>query len=127
MRHFRALLLITAFVSLASLSGGLAARIGSASRGISARGSQAFAYRSRTEKHKVLVDSRDEALRNTLISEGASVIEDYGGFSLLSVPSSSADGIAAKSATGATIRDDLNLITLRAGAFDTTDRAGSAR
>src|SRR5215471_4456945 len=121
MRHFRVLLPITAFVSLASLSGGLAARTGSPSRGTALPGSQAFAYRSRTEKHKVLVDSRDEGLRNRLVYEGASVIEDYGTFRLLSVPSTSADRITAESAAGAAIRDDLNLITLRAGAFDTTD------
>src|SRR5262249_5305878 len=40
---------------------------------------------------------------------------------------SGGDRITGEWAAGAAIRDDLNLITLRAGAFDTTDRAATAR
>ena len=78
-------------------------------------------YRSRSSSHKVVVQAREPELRDSILAEGGSVIEDYGAFVLMSAPREAADRVTLQSASGSSARDDLNLLLLRAGAFDTTE------
>ena len=48
------------------------------------------------------------------------MIADYGAFSLFAAPAVATDSVA-QLAEGSGVRDDMNLIELRAGAFDTTE------
>jgi hypothetical protein len=77
-------------------------------------------YRSRTSMHKVIVGAQGQAARETILAEGGRVIEDYGAFVLMSAPDAAAERLALQ-ASGATVRDDMNALLLRAGAFDTTE------
>jgi hypothetical protein len=77
-------------------------------------------YRSRTSTHKVIVQAGDEQARASILAEGGRVLEDYGAFTLMSAPRATAERISAES-SGAAIRDDMNALLLRAGAFDTTE------
>ncbi|HWP43026.1 MAG TPA: S8 family serine peptidase [Blastocatellia bacterium] len=76
-------------------------------------------YRSRAGFHKVMVYKRDQALRDSILARGGSVIAEYESFSLLSMPSQDFQSMRLESPS-ATVRDDMNVILLRAGAFDTT-------
>lgn len=78
-------------------------------------------YRSRTGFHKVIVQADEQELRNALLAEGGKVIADYNSFTLMKVPIASSDKEGAQAAMAARVRDDLNVILLRAGAFDTTE------
>jgi hypothetical protein len=78
-------------------------------------------YRSRSTNHKVIVQANEPDLRDSILAEGGSIIEDYGAFVLMSAPQHAADRVSVQSAAGSSVRDDLNLLLLRAGAFDTTE------
>ncbi len=78
-----------------------------------------LSYRSRTATHKMIVYSREPSLRDQILAEGGSVIADYESFSLMKATSQSIDRISAQSGKP-TVRDDMNLVLLRAGVFDTT-------
>lgn len=78
-------------------------------------------YRSRSSSHKVVVYAHEGELRESLLAEGATLVEDYGGFALLRVPSDTIKRVNLDSARGSGLRDDMNLIFLRAGVFDTTE------
>jgi hypothetical protein len=77
-------------------------------------------YRSRTAMHKVIVQADDMALSGSMLSDGATVIEDYGSFVLMSVPERDAETVSTHSLTGSAVRDDMNVLLLRAHPFDTT-------
>ncbi|HEV8486383.1 MAG TPA: S8 family serine peptidase [Blastocatellia bacterium] len=77
-------------------------------------------YRSPSSGHKIIVYAHEPELQNRILSEGGSLIADYGGFSLLVAPASAADDVTQLS-SGSGVRDYMNLILLRAGAFDTTE------
>jgi subtilase family protein/Big-like domain-containing protein len=78
-------------------------------------------YRSPSSQvHKVLVQARDHELRDSILAEGGSILEDYGAFVLLEAPSESANRLTV-SLSGSSVRDDMNVLLLRAGAFDTTE------
>ncbi len=78
-------------------------------------------YRSRSSSHKVIVQHSEPELRDSILAAGGSLIEDYGAFALMSAPSEAADHVSLQSKFGSSVRDDLNLLLLRAGAFDTTE------
>jgi hypothetical protein len=77
-------------------------------------------YRSQTGFHKVIVQANEHELRDTLLAEGGKVIADYESFMLMKVPVAASDKAVTQAAMAAKVRDDLNVILLRAGAFDTT-------
>ncbi|HKY05054.1 MAG TPA: hypothetical protein VJQ56_09195, partial [Blastocatellia bacterium] len=83
-------------------------------------------YLSRSASHKVIVYAHEGELRESLMAEGATLVEDYGGFSLLGVPSGTLRRVNLDSTKGSGLRDDMNLIFLRAGVFDTTEGEPSA-
>jgi hypothetical protein len=78
-------------------------------------------YRSRSSHHKVVVQANEPELRDSILTEGGSLIEDYGGFALMSAPRNAADRVSIQSTAGSSVRDDLNVLLLRSGGFDTTD------
>ena len=78
-------------------------------------------YRSGHARHKAIVYSGQERLYRELLDQGASLVDDYGSFTLLSVPDASLQLMEAQGAPSHSIRDDMNLILLRAGPFDTQD------
>jgi subtilase family protein/Big-like domain-containing protein len=78
-------------------------------------------YRSRSSSHKVIVQANEPELRNSILASGGSIIEDYGAFVLMSAPGEAADRVSLQSAAGSSVRDDLNVLLLRAGAVDTTN------
>jgi len=78
-------------------------------------------YRGRSSSHKVIVQASEPELRDSILAEGGSIIEDYGAFVLMSAPREEADRVSLQSASGSSVRDDLNVLLLRAGAFDTTE------
>ncbi|PYP86034.1 MAG: hypothetical protein DMF61_14450 [Blastocatellia bacterium AA13] len=75
-------------------------------------------YRSNTHLHKVLIDNDNRALQEEIKSGGGTKIADYDSFSLFNASSPIVDGAASRNAV---VRDDMNLILLRAGAIDTTE------
>ncbi len=77
-------------------------------------------YRSNSPKHKVIVQNDQDHMREAIVAGGGALVEDYGSFALYNLPATSAGLMSAASAGGAQIRDDMNVILLRAGAFDTT-------
>ena len=81
-------------------------------------------YRSRAASHKVIVNAGDAALRDVIIAEGGTVIEDYGAFALMNAPQRTAEAVSAQSRSGSAVRDDMNVIMLRAHPFDTTEIDG---
>jgi hypothetical protein len=123
MLHF---IFTTALVSLLTLSAGFAVVTGSGSGRPVAPPSSGVSYRSRTERHKVILDQREHDSLDAIVSDGGSLIEDYGAFSLVAAPASSVDNIASRHSAAVALRDDLNLILLRAGVFDTTDSSITA-
>jgi Subtilase family/Bacterial Ig domain len=78
-------------------------------------------YRSHAGTHKVLVQAKEPELRDAIIADGGSVVEDYGAFLLMSAPGATAERVSLQSTAGSSVRDDLNVLLLRAGAFDTTE------
>jgi subtilisin family serine protease len=78
-------------------------------------------YRSRSSNHKVIVRATEPELRDTILAEGGAVVEDYGAFVLMSAPDTSAAMVMLQSPAGSEVRDDMNVLLLRARAFDTTE------
>ena len=78
-------------------------------------------YRSHSTSHKVIVQANEPEVRDSILAEGGSIIEDYGAFILMNAPREAADRVALQSASDSGVRDDLNVLLLRAGAFDTTE------
>src|SRR6185295_16611264 len=76
-------------------------------------------YRSNTTFHKVIVQANDRKTRDDILAHGGSVIADYGAFALLKAPNETTESLTVESGS-ALVRDDMNAILLRAGAFDTT-------
>ncbi|HEY6328459.1 MAG TPA: S8 family serine peptidase, partial [Blastocatellia bacterium] len=84
-------------------------------------------YRSQTTIHKAIVYKNHPEAEQSLLALGGAVSEDYGSFKLLAVPDSAADAIVEKNESGMVLRDDLNLILLRAGTIDTAEFNAAAR
>jgi hypothetical protein len=78
-------------------------------------------YRSRTAMHKVIIQADDPALNGALLADGGTVVEDYGSFVLVSLPERAVETLSAQSLNGAAVRDDMNVLLLRAHSFDTTN------
>jgi len=77
-------------------------------------------YRSHSTTHKVIVQASEPELRDSILSQGGSIVEDYGAFLLMNA-SGATDGVSTQSISGSSVRDDMNVLMLRAGAFDTTE------
>lgn len=77
-------------------------------------------YRSRTSMHKVIVYAHEQELRNSILTSGGSLVEDYGAFAMYRAPQEMAEQMTAQDTTSS-VRDDMNVVLLRAGAFDTTE------
>src|SRR5215472_16168865 len=80
-------------------------------------------YRNGRDRHKAIVYSSDQDLYRSLLDSGATPIDDYGSFALLSVPDDSLQRAEARTRSNLSVRDDLDLILLRAGPFDTQQSA----
>jgi hypothetical protein len=78
-------------------------------------------YRSKSTTHKVIVQANERELRDSILAEGGTTIEDYGAFTLMSAPDAPASLVGLQSVYGSTVRDDMNLLLLRARTFDTTE------
>jgi hypothetical protein len=78
-------------------------------------------YRSRSTTHKVIVQASEWELRDAILAEGGATIEDYGAFALMNAPDAMAGRVGLRAASGSAVRDDMNLLLLRARAFDTTE------
>ncbi|MEK6323471.1 MAG: S8 family serine peptidase [Acidobacteriota bacterium] len=78
-------------------------------------------YHSHLSTHKVVVQANEPELRDSILSEGGSIIEDYGAFTLMNAPRAAADRVSTQAVSGSSVRDDMNVLLLRAGAFDTTE------
>ena len=76
-------------------------------------------YRSNLQTHKVIVQANEQALRDSILADGGSIIEDYGAFILMRAPAASAERVDIESKSGSSVRDDLNALLLRASSFDT--------
>ena len=83
------------------------------------RGVYDASYRSSSPTHKVIIQANEPALRDSILAEGGSIVEDYGAFVLMRAPASSADRVSIESTSGSSVRDDMNALLLRAGPFDT--------
>ncbi len=114
------ILCVSVFVLALVSAGNLPARSDSAPRANPQPQFNSF-YRSKTSAHKVIVYAGEQQLRDRLLAEGGSVIADYGAFALLDAPGQAAEMLSVASAAGSAVRDDMNVIFLRAGAFDTTE------
>ncbi|HKS40270.1 MAG TPA: S8 family serine peptidase [Blastocatellia bacterium] len=77
-------------------------------------------YRSPSTAHKVIVQASERELRDSILQAGGSVMADYGDFALMSAPGDTGNQVSLQSAAGSTVRDDMNLLLLRAHTFDTT-------
>lgn len=77
-------------------------------------------YRSSSTAHKVIVQANERELRDSILREGGSIIADYGAFALMSAPGDTGNQVSLQSVSGSTVRDDMNLLLLRAHTFDTT-------
>lgn len=78
-------------------------------------------YRSNSSTHKVIIQATESAMRDSILAEGGSVLEDYGAFVLMKAPAASAERVSVESMSGSSVRDDLNAVLLRAGSFDTLE------
>jgi subtilisin family serine protease len=78
-------------------------------------------YRSRTSSHKVIVFNDEPALRESVLNSGGELLEDYGSYSLLRAPADAAEQVNLHATSGSSVRDDMNMILLRARRFDTTE------
>ncbi|HSB11546.1 MAG TPA: S8 family serine peptidase, partial [Blastocatellia bacterium] len=77
-------------------------------------------YRSHSPNHKVMVRATEQETRDEILAEGGSVLEDYGEFVLMQASRAAAERISVASSK-ASVRDDMNALLLRTGAFDTTE------
>ncbi|MEW6127374.1 MAG: S8 family serine peptidase [Acidobacteriota bacterium] len=82
-------------------------------------------YRSRAPFHKILINKSQEALKQSALASGGELVADYGEFMLMKAPTEATENMAIESETPV-VRDDLNLITLRAATFDTTQNPQQA-
>lgn len=122
-RHFLRITTIALFVSALIFVG----KFGAHSDSTAQRGDRPVfdaSYRSHLSTHKIVVQANEPELRDSILSQGGAVIEDYGAFTLMNAPPSAADRVGTQSVSGSSVRDDMNVLLLRAGAFDTT--AGEA-
>lgn len=106
---------ISAFVLGASLVGGASVQSDSLQIRDGRQVLIDHTYRSETPFRKVVVTAREQELKRVIMSNGGSVIAEYASFSLLSAPGPIADAIP-----GPAVRDDMNVLLLKAGLFDTT-------
>jgi hypothetical protein len=67
----------------------------------------------------VIVQSTEPALRDSILADGGTVVEDYGAFVLMRASEVSADRVSLESTSGSSVRDDMNALLLRASPFDT--------
>ncbi len=77
-------------------------------------------YRSPSAVHKVIVQASERELRDSILQAGGSIIADYNDFALMSAPGDTGNQVSLQSAAGSIVRDDMNLLLLRAHTFDTT-------
>jgi subtilase family protein/Big-like domain-containing protein len=122
-RHFLRIPTIALFVFALIFAG----KFGAQSDSTAQRGDRPVfdaSYRSHLSTHKIVVQANEPELRDSILSQGGSIIEDYGAFTLMNAPRAAADGVGIQSVSGSSVRDDMNVLLLRAGAFDTT--AGEA-
>lgn len=117
-RHFLRTVPILLFISVLMLVGRSRAHSDSSVR----RDRQVYdsSYRSHSTNHKIIVRANDQETRDSILADGGSVIEDYGAFALMSASSGTAERLSIESSK-ASVRDDMNAVLLRTGAFDTTD------
>ena len=54
-------------------------------------------YRSNSPTHKVVIQATETALRDSILAEGGSVVEDYGAFVLMKAPAASAYRVSVES------------------------------
>jgi len=120
-RHLNRIAPIALFVFALMFAGKFGAHSDSSEQRSSKRPVFDASYRSRSSNHKVIVQANDSKLRDSILAEGGSIIEDYGAFALMSAPRDAADRVNVQSTGGSSVRDDLNVLLLRAGAFDTTE------
>src|SRR5262249_48492766 len=69
---------------------------------------------------KVIVYAEESGLRDALLESGGQLVEDYGAFALMNAPQAAAEQVRAQSRAGSGIRDDMNMVLLKARQFDTT-------
>jgi hypothetical protein len=111
--------LITVFISAIILAGQLPAHTDSPKSSYLKPPVIDVSYRSPLSTHKVIVYAHEQELRNSILSAGGALLEDYGAFALFTAPQEAADHLTAQD-TASSVRDDMNLVLLRTGAFDTT-------
>ncbi len=89
----------------------------------------ANSYRSPGHSRKVIIESTDAASLNEVSSRGAVEIADYGSFKLFVIDNAALENAQAAIQSQSnedspirafTVRDDFNVLLLRAGAIDTT-------
>jgi hypothetical protein len=85
------------------------------------------AYRSAYKTHKAIVYGNNPDTKTKLLGMGASVIEEYGAFTLLRVPDSVVDAALPSPEIEQSLRDDLNMVSLRNLPFDTTQIADGGK
>ena len=111
--------LITVFISAIILAGQFPAHTQSSKSNYAKPPVIDLSYRSPLSTHKVIVYAHEQELRNSILAAGGALVEDYGAFALFTAPQEAADYLTAQD-TASSVRDDMNLVLLRAGAFDTT-------
>jgi hypothetical protein len=119
-RHFLRATSIVLFAFASMFAGRFAAHSDSSSQKPSQPVYDA-SYRGHSAVHKVIVQVTEPALRDSILASGGSIVEDYGAFVLMQAPREAADRVGIESAFGSSVRDDMNLLLLRTGAFDTTE------
>ena len=120
-RHILRITSILIFAIATFSVGHLSARSDSSSR-LSPKRVFDAAYRSHSSTHKVIVQATEPALRDSILAAGGSVLEDYGAFALMQAPNDAAEQVALESISGSSVRDDMNALLLRTGAFDSEVR-----
>lgn len=117
-RHFLRTTPTLLFISALILAG----RYQAHSDSTEPRGRQVYdsSYRSHSLNHKVIVPATEPETRDAILAGGGSVLEDYGEFVLMNAPATATQRISLESSK-ATVRDDMNALLLRTGAFDTTE------
>jgi subtilisin family serine protease len=111
--------LITVFISAIILAGQFPAHTDSSKFIYAKQPVIDVSYRSHLSSHKVIVYAHEQELRNAILAAGGTLVEDYGAFALLNAPQEATDYLTTQD-TASSVRDDMNLVLLRAGAFDTT-------
>jgi hypothetical protein len=121
-RHSLRIFPVALFLFALILSGKLTAHSDSSSLHSNQRANRGVfnaAYRSNSQTHKVIIQANEPALRDSVLADGGSIIEDYGAFVLMRAPAASADRVSIESTSGSSVRDDMNALLLRANPFDT--------